>query len=163
SPALVNDAPTTTSPAGVPSPSIEAEPVGIEIRPEGRPADAMRDALRAAEARAATVLGHEPRAEAAREQGTESASAGSPAPTAAAERLREVQRAYDAHIERADRAAEAADPLRTRATKDAAQRAFRAERDRATTRNELEAAARAWLVEINRINAEVRAGSAAST
>jgi hypothetical protein len=74
----------------------------------------------------------------------------------AAAKLREAQRAYDEHHERADDAAEASDPVRVRAAKDAAQRAFHAARDRAHTHAELEAAARDWLSEINAINAESR-------
>ncbi|HET7026156.1 MAG TPA: hypothetical protein VFI28_00545 [Candidatus Limnocylindrales bacterium] len=76
--------------------------------------------------------------------------------TAAADRLRETQRAYDEHTERADRAASDADPVRVRAAKDAAQHTFRTARNRATSREALEAAARDWLAEINRINAESR-------
>lgn len=79
------------------------------------------------------------------------------AATAAA--LRDLQRIYDEHQARADRAAVAGDPVRIRATKEAAQQAFRRARDAARTRAQLEEAARAWLAEINAINGATR-GSA---
>jgi hypothetical protein len=68
------------------------------------------------------------------------------------EAIREAQRAYDQHQSRADRAAETADPRAVRTAKEAAQQAFRTARASATTPDAVEAAARAWLSEINRIN-----------
>lgn len=70
--------------------------------------------------------------------------------------LRTAQRAYDDHESRADEAARIADPRAVRAAKDAAQSDFRNDRNAAGSTDAVEAAARAWLVEINRINAEAR-------
>lgn len=236
------DAPREPPPAEADRPRQPLAPIGIAIRPQAQGGDVMRDALRAAEARAAAMLRgpgpgrpdqdsaaqagtttgarsvtaladrltaiadrpaigdpgvaqeHRPRSATERESsGVTSALRGAPVEagngpaqassgpcadarriadercelastareraTSAAATLRETQRAYDLHQERAERAAAAADPLRVRAAKDTAQRAFRSARDRAGTRAELEAAARNWLGEINRINAEGR-GSA---
>jgi hypothetical protein len=210
------DADGTRSPTEPARPLVPVGPIGIAVRPQAHGGEVMRDALRAAEARAAAVLGrataarHDPGAVAAAisttgkataiadrprgagggsgpagasgersvrersgeyrsgpcgdarrvaEERCELASTARDRATDAAANLREAQRAYDAHQARAERAATAADPLRVRSAKDAAQRAFRSERDRAGTRAELEAAARNWLGEINRINAESR-GSA---
>jgi hypothetical protein len=69
-----------------------------------------------------------------------------------AETLREVQRQYDALRERVERAQAIADPRELRASKDAAHRAFRAARGAALTQEAVEAAARDWLTEINRLN-----------
>ena len=77
----------------------------------------------------------------------------------AAAKLRETQREYDAHVSLADAAGVIADPRAQRAAKDAAQRSFRANRASAGTREAVEAAARTWLQEINRINAEAREAS----
>jgi hypothetical protein len=74
----------------------------------------------------------------------------------AAEALRDAQRAYDRHVGLADEAAAIADPRAQRAAKDAAQRTFRAARAAAGSRDAVEAAARTWLQDINRINAEAR-------
>ena len=71
---------------------------------------------------------------------------------AAAVSLRKAQRAYDDHESRAARAAEAADPRALRNAKEAAQHEFRQSSARAGSRDAVEAAARAWLQEINRIN-----------
>ncbi len=75
---------------------------------------------------------------------------------AAAEARRDLQRIYDEHQARADRAAAAGDPIRIRSAKEAAQQAFRRARDAARTRAQLEEAARAWLAEINAINGASR-------
>jgi len=75
---------------------------------------------------------------------------------AAHDALRAAQRAYDDHLTRADRAAADADPRAVRAAKEAAQHTFRSDRAAATTRDGVEAAARAWLAEINRINTTAR-------
>jgi hypothetical protein len=82
------------------------------------------------------------------------------AAVAAREALRSAQRDYDEHRARADDAAERADPAQVRAAKERAQLAFRAARDGATTREELDAAAGAWLIEVNRINASARESAA---
>lgn len=77
------------------------------------------------------------------------------------ETLRVAQRAYDAHVSRAEDAAAATDPGTVRAEKEAAQTAFREARGRATeSPGAVEAAARDWLGEINRINTVVRDASA---
>jgi hypothetical protein len=83
--------------------------------------------------------------------------------TAAEDTLRQAQRAYDDHEARAEVAAKAADPRAVRAAKDAAQTTFRHDRSGSRTTEAVEAAARAWLLEINRINAEARDASAAVT
>ena len=70
--------------------------------------------------------------------------------------LRQAQRAYDDHETRADAAARLADPRAVRAAKDSAQTTFRHDRAASQSTEEVEAAARAWLLEINRINAEAR-------
>jgi hypothetical protein len=75
---------------------------------------------------------------------------------AAHDALRAAQRAYDDHLTRADRAAADADPRAVRAAKETAQHVFRAARAAGTTRDAVEAAARDWLAEINRINLTAR-------
>jgi hypothetical protein len=72
------------------------------------------------------------------------------------EALRAAQRSYDDHLTRADRAAADADPRAIRAAKEAAQQAFRVARSAAGSRDGVEAAARDWLGEINRINLTAR-------
>ena len=74
----------------------------------------------------------------------------------AADTLRAAQRAYDAHQAAATGATTRADPLAIRDAKDGAQDGFRAAVTAATSPDELEAAARNWLNEINRINTEAR-------
>ena len=80
--------------------------------------------------------------------------------TGAEETLRAAQRAYDEHEARGDEAAAATDPRAVRSAKDEAQARFRAGRGGATTTEAVEAAARAWLLEINQINAEAREATA---
>jgi hypothetical protein len=75
---------------------------------------------------------------------------------AADEAHRAAQRAYDEHEAAAETAAAAADPRAVRRAKDDAQARFRAGRAGARTSEEVEAAARTWLLEINAINAEAR-------
>jgi hypothetical protein len=72
------------------------------------------------------------------------------------ERLREAHLAYNEHAGRRERAANAADPRAVRAAKDEAQAAFRRARLAAGARGDLEAAAREWLREIDRVNARTR-------
>jgi hypothetical protein len=74
----------------------------------------------------------------------------------AAEALRVAQRAYDAHVGSAEAAAAAIDPRAVRSAKETAQRSFRDARAKAATREDVEAAARTWLSEINQINRETR-------
>jgi hypothetical protein len=79
---------------------------------------------------------------------------------ATADSLRAAQRAYDTHAANANQAASVADARAQRAAKDAAQRTFRNDRARAGSREEVEAAARTWLQEINRINESAREAAA---
>ncbi|HEX3429225.1 MAG TPA: hypothetical protein VHS36_10490, partial [Candidatus Limnocylindrales bacterium] len=74
----------------------------------------------------------------------------------AAEALRVAQRAYDTHLAGADAGAAAIDPRFVRASKETAQARFRDARAKATTREDVEAAARIWLTEINQINHDTR-------
>ena len=80
--------------------------------------------------------------------------------TAAQEALRSAQHQYDDHHAQAEKAAAEADPRQMRGAKEAAQNAFRHARAAATTREGVEAAARDWLTEINRINHGARDASA---
>jgi hypothetical protein len=73
---------------------------------------------------------------------------------AAAESLRRMQRAYDTHLAAAESAADAANPRTVRNLKELAQREFRAASKAAGTPDAVEAAARAWLHQINQINRE---------
>ena len=75
---------------------------------------------------------------------------------AAQERARGTRRVYDEHVGRRDRAATAVDPRAVRSAKDEAQAQFRRSRLAARDRAAVEAAAGAWLREINRINARSR-------
>jgi hypothetical protein len=74
---------------------------------------------------------------------------------------RAAQREYDDHETVAAEAAAEADPRAVRQRKDEAQARFREGRAVATTNQEVDAAARAWLLEINEINS--RAARAATT
>jgi hypothetical protein len=76
--------------------------------------------------------------------------------TAAADALRTAQRTHDEHVAAAEAAAAAADPRSIRAAKEEAQQRFRDSRAAATSRDDVEGAARTWLTEINRINQETR-------
>ena len=80
--------------------------------------------------------------------------------SAAEDALRSAQRAYDEHESQADTAAAAADQRAIRQAKDTAQARFRADRAAAGDQDAIEAAARAWLTEINRINGEAREATA---
>jgi hypothetical protein len=75
---------------------------------------------------------------------------------AAVDALRAAQRAYDEHTSRAEASAAAADPRAVRTAKEQAQQRFRDARSRARTRDDVEAGAREWLAEINRINHDTR-------
>ncbi len=76
---------------------------------------------------------------------------------------RAAQRTYDEHEARADEAAAAADPRAVRRAKDDAQARFRAARNGARTTDDVEAAARTWLMEINQINGDARDAAAILT
>jgi hypothetical protein len=75
---------------------------------------------------------------------------------ASLERLQAARRAYDGHADRRERAAAAADPRAVRAAKDEAHATFRRARLAVTDRAALEASAREWLREVDRINARTR-------
>ncbi len=79
---------------------------------------------------------------------------------AAEEAHRAAQRAYDEHEQTAAAAADQADARAVRRAKDQAQSRFRAGRAAATVTEEVEAAARAWLLEINAINNDAREAAA---
>ena len=81
--------------------------------------------------------------------------------TASAVRL--AQRAYDTHEAAAATAAARGDPRAVRAAKEEAQRTFRSASRLAASAEAVEGAARDWLREINRINAEAREAVAAAT
>jgi hypothetical protein len=74
----------------------------------------------------------------------------------ASDALHEAQRTYDILRERVDRAASTADPRRVAAEKDHLHAAFRSATDRAAGPDETEAAARAWLDQLNALNSSVR-------
>jgi hypothetical protein len=78
----------------------------------------------------------------------------------AEEAHRAAQRAYDDHETALSAATAAADPRGIREAKDQAQARFRAARSVARTQDDIEAAARDWLHEINRINASSADASA---
>jgi hypothetical protein len=78
----------------------------------------------------------------------------------AEEANRAAQREYDDHETAAAEAAGMADPRAVRQAKDEAQSRFREGRAAATTNEQVEAAARTWLLEINEING--RAAQAAT-
>ena len=74
----------------------------------------------------------------------------------AADALHEARRGYDVLRDRVDRAAATADPRRVAAEKDRLHAAFRDASDRAGSPDETEAAARAWLDDLNALNGAVR-------
>ena len=78
------------------------------------------------------------------------------------ETLRSAQRAYDLHMAKAEAAASETDPAMVRSRKEGAQAAFREARNRAGSPDAVEAAAREWLGEINRINTVVREAAGAA-
>jgi hypothetical protein len=81
---------------------------------------------------------------------------------AALETLRTHQRSYDDLVSRAEAEAAAADPRAVRAAKESAQHAFRHARSSGRNRDDIEAAARDWLTEINRINHDTREAASAA-
>ena len=78
------------------------------------------------------------------------------AASAAGDALREAQLAYDVLRERVDAAESTADPRRVASEKERLHSLFRAATGRAGGADDTEAAARAWLDEINALNAAVR-------
>lgn len=81
----------------------------------------------------------------------------------AANALRLAQRAYDTHDSAAEEAAARGDPRAVRSAKEDAQRSFRSAGRVAPNAEAVEGAARDWLREINRINADAREAIAAAT
>jgi hypothetical protein len=82
---------------------------------------------------------------------------------AAEDALRLAQRTYDSHEAAALAAGSRANPRAVHAAKEAAQGGFRAAVTAARTPEELEAAARDWLTEINRINTDARDATVTAT
>lgn len=80
--------------------------------------------------------------------------------SAAETSLREQQRIYDEHVQQAEAAERAVDPRSLRAAKEAARDAFRRAHAVAADRTAVDAAAREWLSEINRINGDARTATA---
>ena len=78
---------------------------------------------------------------------------------AAADALRQAQRAHDAHTARGSAALEAADPREVLRQKEVAQETFRVQSQAARSPGAVEEAARTWLHTINRINREAGAAS----
>ncbi|MEX2011267.1 MAG: hypothetical protein WEF51_03400, partial [Chloroflexota bacterium] len=74
-----------------------------------------------------------------------------------------AQRSYDERQAAADKAAQVADPRTMREAKETAQHAFRRDRAAASGKDGVEAAARDWLTEINRINRGAREAAASVT
>jgi hypothetical protein len=74
-----------------------------------------------------------------------------------------AQRKYDEHQAAADKAAHLADPRTMREAKETAQQSFRRDRAAAGAKDGVEAAARDWLTEINRINRAAREAAASVT
>jgi hypothetical protein len=77
--------------------------------------------------------------------------------------LGSAQRAYDEHQASADKAATLADSRTMRTAKETAQHAFRRDRAAAAGKDGVEAAARDWLTEINRINRAAREAAATAS
>ena len=77
--------------------------------------------------------------------------------------LRAAQRAHNEHEAAADAAAATADTRSVRRAKDEAQARFRSSRADAMTQSDVEAAARAWLLDINTINGAAREALATLT
>jgi len=139
--------PTLTRPAAVTPPVRPRAAMGDEaagsspapgsaaVRPDGAPCDGPR---RVVDERCAL-------AGVARDQAR-----------AALDRLQEARRAYDVLREQTEQAAATCDPRRVAAEKDRLHANFRAATDRAGSPDETEAAARAWLDEINALNVAVR-------
>lgn len=82
--------------------------------------------------------------------------------TTAADTVRAAQRAYDDHMTSAEAAGALADPRAVRREKENAQARFRETYNTAQSADDSEVAARAWLTEINDINAAARAAAAAA-
>lgn len=127
--------PPATDPRTTDSPAGSAPPSATGSAPA---AGACAEERRVAEERCALAV----RARAMAEQ--------------AADALRRAQRTYDDHVARAETAAATADPRSVRAAKERAQQRFRDARLHARTRDDVEAAARAWLAEINQTNHDTR-------
>jgi len=133
---------TTRSGRGAAASKAAATPAPIETPTPGAPSGPCGDARRLADERC-ELAGR------ARAQAID-----------AEEAHRAAQRAYDDHEIALNAATTAADPRGVREAKDQAQARFRAARSVARTQEDIEAAARDWLHEINRINAATAEASA---
>ncbi|MFL5680890.1 MAG: hypothetical protein ACJ77B_09855 [Chloroflexota bacterium] len=120
---------------------MPSTPIPPSDEPPGRADDACSPLRRIADERCAVATGARARA------------------ATAADALAAAQHAYDEHIAAAERAAAAADQRSMRSAKEAAQQMFRDARAAAHSKEAVEAAARDWLTEINRINHSARDGS----
>ncbi|MFL5775339.1 MAG: hypothetical protein ACJ76W_03605 [Chloroflexota bacterium] len=139
------DGVTRSEPPSEPSAQpIDAAGAGRQAAPSVAPDDACADQRRVADERCAVAA-----------RAREGAAT-------ALETLRTTQREYDDLVNRAETAAATADPRSVRAAKEAAQQAFRAARAAGSTRDDVEAAARDWLTEINRINIATRDATSAA-
>jgi hypothetical protein len=136
------DPPVGGGPVGPADAAAVPTAVPAVAQPVGAPDDACADQRRVADERCAVAA---------------RARAGA---TAAQETLRTNQRAYDDLVSSAEAAAAAADPRAVRASKESAQHAFRTARAGGQSRDDIEAAARDWLSEINRINLATREATA---
>jgi hypothetical protein len=130
-------------------------PVATADPPEDPPAAVAKDGGNRTGGRGKTVAAG-PCADARRlaDERCELASRARAQAIEAQEAHRAAQRAYDEHESAMAVAAAAADPRAVREAKDEAQARFRAGRSAARSAEEIEAVAREWLHEINRINAQ---------
>jgi hypothetical protein len=141
-------------PVGRASPALGAAPVAVPVtRPSGRlPRRAADDEL--AGPMAITPASTDP-CDVPRRLVDERCTVASEARVnakAAADALREAQRAYDTLREHLDRAEQGADPREVAAAKDELHRRFRSASDGAANAEAAEAAAREWLDAINELN-----------
>jgi hypothetical protein len=145
-------------PVGHAAPALAAAPLAVPVaRPSGRlPRRATDDEL--AGAMAITPGSADP-CDVPRRLVDERCTVASEARVnakAAADALREAQRAYDTLRGHLDRAEQGADPREVAAAKDELHRRFRSASDAATSAEEAEAAAREWLDAINDLNTRSR-------
>jgi hypothetical protein len=148
----------TADPAAVPGP-LAAAPAAPGAGADAGPLDVVPPAPRPVDGPGAAAADGDDPCAPAREAVTDACSLAdrmNALSLAAQERLRDARRAYDEHAGRRERAAATADPRAVRAAKDEAQATFRRARLAAAGRGDVEAAAREWLREIDRINARTR-------
>ncbi len=120
------------------------------------PADAAVDAGNGLDLPASGLCAAERRVAAERCELSARAQTGA---VAAADALRQAQRAYDAHTARGAAASAASDPREVRREKETAQETFRLQSQAARSTGAVEEAARTWLHTINQINREAAAAS----